>query len=295
MFKECRGVEDLIFTKVFPKIQSLNLEFNTLELPNHKKIIKKIVGEEPNQQELKYILINFYDGKSYNKSWHEYSPESLGGRGVKKDFATKSVELIKDFSLIDIKQLSEFNLLTFDLESWRSKNLPLMEQGLLQKKVLSEKQVEKIRYVLNSGEIFSNSKKILTNGDFYPRNFIKLSSGKIVVVDWEGRIDYEQSVQSKEINQTFRGLRNAFINYVENHVAFLYVHMWGNYLYRRKFLKRAAETFQLSASNLQAAIVIKAMEQSYLWKDIQLSHLAIDQAQILVDALDISYVEDMIS
>ena len=38
VFKECRGVEDLVFTKVFPKIQSLNLSFSTLELPKHKKL-----------------------------------------------------------------------------------------------------------------------------------------------------------------------------------------------------------------------------------------------------------------
>ena len=295
VFKECRGVEDLVFTKVFSKIQSLNLSFSTLELPKHKKIIKKIVGEEPNQQELKFILINFYEGKLYNKFWNEYYPESLGGRGVEEDFATKSVELLKDFSLVDAQELSEFNLLTFNIETWKTQNLPLMVQGLLQKKILSEKQVEKINNILSSDGLFAHSKKILTNGDFYPRNFIELANGKIVVIDWEGRIDYEQSIKVGENNEVFKGQRNAFINYVENHVAFLYVHMWGNYTFRRSFLNKASQSFDLLSSDLQAALIIKAMEQSYLWKDAQFSHLAVDQAQILIDSLDIKYVKDMIS
>lgn len=295
VLKECRGVEDVVFAQVFPKIKSLNLSFNTLQLPKHKKIIKKIVGEEPNQQELKFILINFYEGKLYNKFWNEYYPESLGGRGVEEDFATKSVELLKDFSLVDVQELSEFDLLTFNIDTWKIQNLPLMEQGLLQKKILSEKQVEKIRDILKSDGIFTQSNMILTNGDFYPRNFIELADGKIVVIDWEGRIDYEQPIKSGENSEVFKGQRNALINYIENHVAFLFVHMWGNYTYRRSFLKKASHSFELSSSNLQAALIIKAMEQSYLWKDTQLSHLAVDQAQILIDSLDIRYVEDMIS
>jgi len=170
-----------------------------------------------------------------------------------------------------------------------------MKQGLLQKKILSEEQVEKIKNILNSDGIFTHSNMILTNGDFYPRNFIELADGKIVVVDWEGRIDYKQPIQVGDNNKVFKGQRNAFVNYIENHVAFLFVHMWGNYSYRRSFLKKASDSFELSSSDLQAALIIKAMEQSYSWKDTKLSYLAVDQAQILIDSLDIRYIEDMIS
>jgi len=295
VLKECRGMEENIFTNVFPKIQKSAHAFEILELPKHKKVIKKVVGKDNNQQEFKYILINYYEGKFYNKSWNEYYPDSLGGRGVGDDLAIKSVGLVKDFSLINVESLSELGLLEFDFERWKAKNFPLMEKGLLEKKVLSEKQIERIENILTVEGLFSKSKKILTNGDFYPRNFIELENGKVVVIDWEGRVDYERDIQVEGVPETFQGQRNVFINYIENHVAFLFVHMWGNYSFRRKLLKKAAETFALSTSDLQVALIIKAMEQSFLWKDIAATHLTIDQAQILVNSLDIQYVKDMVS
>jgi len=38
VLKECRGVEDLVFGQVFPKIQSLNLPFNTLQFQSVKRL-----------------------------------------------------------------------------------------------------------------------------------------------------------------------------------------------------------------------------------------------------------------
>jgi hypothetical protein len=294
VFKECRGEEEKVFAKVFPKIRSLNLKFEVLKLPQHKTVVKKVVGDKENQKEFKFILIKYYEGTYYNKSWNEYYPESLGGRGVDIEIVDKSVRLLKDFSLINTEKLSEFNLLEFDFDRWKAKNLPLMKQHLLQKKVISEDQISKTEEILNKEGLFSGSKRVLTNGDFYPRNFIQPPSGKVVVIDWEGRIDYELDIPIKEGSEKLRGQRNAFINYIENHAAFLFVHMWGNYEFRREFIKKVSKEFELSVENLQAALIIKALEQSFLWKDIPHTHLAVDQIQILIDALNKRYVEDML-
>lgn len=266
-----------------------------MELPQHKKIVRKVIGEEKSQEEFKFILINYYQGTYYNKSWNEYYPESLGGRGVDIGLADKSVKLIKDFSLINTKDLSEFDLLEFDFDRWKNENLPLMKRQLLQKGVISIKQISEAEKILNADGLFSGSEKILTNGDFYPRNFIELSNGKVVVVDWEGRVDYELDIPVKNGSEKLKGQRNAFINYIENHVAFLFVHMWGNYEFKRNFIKNASEEFNLSARDLQAALIIKALEQSFLWKDIdRATHLAVDQAQIFIDALNERYIEDVL-
>lgn len=293
VLKECRGEEERVYTEVFPKIKSASLKFKVLKLPQHKKVIKKAVGDEDDRKEFKFILIKYYQGTYYNKSWNEYYPEALGGRGVDLEMAGKSVTLLKDFSFIDIKELGEFNLIEFDFQKWKAQNLPLMKQHLVQKKIVSEDQMTKAEKILNKEELFSNSKKILTNGDFYPRNFIQLQDGEVVVIDWEGRIDYELDIAVKDRTEKLRGQRNSFINYVENHAAFLFVHMWGNYHFGREFIKKTSKEFKLSTRDLQAALIIKALEQSFLWKDIPQTHLAVDQAQIFVNALSRQYVEDL--
>lgn len=295
VLKECRGVEEGVFAEVFPKIKGASLKFKVLRMPQYKKVIKKVVEDGNNKKEFKFILIKYYQGTYYNKSWNEYYPESLGGRGVDLEMVDKSVTLLKDFSLIDIEELSEFDLLEFDFQKWKAQNLPLMKEHLVQKKIISEDQMLKAEKILNKEGFFSNSKKILTNGDFYPRNFIQLENGQVVVVDWEGRIDYELDIAVKDGTEKLRGQRNSFINYVENHAAFLFVHMWGNYHFGREFIKKISKEFKLSTRDLQAALIIKALEQSFLWKDIPQTHLAVDQAQIFVNALSRQYVEDLVS
>ena len=97
-----------------------------------------------------------------------------------------------------------------------------------------------------------------------------------------------------EISEKVTGWRNAFVNYLENHAAFLFVHMWGNYAFGKKLTKQLVERFKIEPRNLQAALLIKAMEQAYLWRGIWPT-LPVDQAQILVNALDEQYIKDLIS
>ena len=293
LLKECGDIEEKIFSQALPEIEGMNLDFKTLLLPEHLKVVTKNVESEENKEFRKFILINYYDGTNFNKKWNEALPDSYGGRGVDLSINDKVAGLLEDFSLIDINLLNNLDLLTFDLRKWIAKNLPFKAEKLIKKRIITKDQADKARSILESKEVFQGSKMIFTNGDFYPRNFIELSNGRIVVIDWEGREDYRVSVEFDGIVEDMVGQRNAFINYLENHASFFFVHMWGNYKVQRSFLKLAAEKFDLSIINLQAALIIKSLEQAlhFLpWSE----YLAVRQAEIFVNSLEKEYVEDLL-
>jgi len=66
--------------------------------------------------------------------------------------------------------------------------------------------------------------------------------------------------------------------------------MWGNTLFQSNLIKEAGRRFGLTAENLQAAILIKSLEQSMIWPDEVASH----QIEIFNNALDISFVRNLL-
>lgn len=261
LIKDSRGLEETFFTRVFPAVKAQKQSFELLELPQLHKSVSP------------YLILNYYDGQNFNSVWNESLPDGLGGRGLSLDMIGSFIRLLGDFSKINTDSLSRFKLPTFDYQIWLETIFPKIAEKLLNARVLSKSHVEKTTEILNQPNLFKKSKLAFTNGDFYPRNFIQLPNGKIVVVDWEIRTD--------------QPYRNAPINYLENHLAFLYVHMWGNNKFQRELLKVARNTFNLSDDNLQAAIILKSLEQAKLWLPYleSGSHLSLSQAQILINAL----------
>ena len=67
--------------------------------------------------------------------------------------------------------------------------------------------------------------------------------------------------------------------------------MWGNYPVQRRFLKQVKQKFNLTPENLQVAILIKSLEQSLAFGG---GYLAIRQAEIFVNALEIGFIKDLI-
>ncbi len=293
LMKDCRGAEEKIFTRVFPKIVEMKLNFETLVLPEYLKIVTKEVGDEKNKKKHKFILVNFYEGTSFNETWNEGSPDGYGGRGVDTSMGKKVVDLLEDFSSIDIAQLKPFNLLTFDFNKWMSKNLPYKAEKLIKHKIITSEQADKAKVLLGSQGIFQGSKMAFTNGDFYPRNFIELANKKIVVLDWEGREDYGVQINVNGEAERLVGQRNAFVNFIENHMAFFFVHMWGNYKIQRDFIRMAAKKFNIATKNLQAALIIKSLEQALHFH--RYKPLAIRQAEVFVNSLEKRFVEDLLS
>lgn len=290
--KDCRGIEGKVFETVFPLIRQQNLQFRRLQLPEHRNIVSRQITEDGVQKQRDFIFINHYTGTTFNSSWNETSPVGYGGRGINISMAEKVVGLLEDFSLIDTALLNTFSLPTFSFTDWKSKNLPLKADNLIKANIVTQDQIDQATSILSSSTLFQSSNMIFTNGDFYPRNFIELPAGKIVVIDWEGREDYKATVTIDNIPQTFTSQRNALINYLENHAAFFFVHMWGNYSVQKDFIKKVTQKFNLSVENLQAAIIIKSLEQALAFGG---SFLALRQAEIFVNALGINYIRDLLS
>src|SRR3989338_5843391 len=117
LFKESRGEEEKMFTVVFPEIRKQRLDFKLLVLPDLLKVVGGVVKEGEKEKTDKFIVLNFYEGDSYNKQWNEFYPDSLGGRSIDSDFAGKMVDLLDDFLKIDLSGLKKYGLLEFDLET----------------------------------------------------------------------------------------------------------------------------------------------------------------------------------
>ncbi|HWY80070.1 MAG TPA: hypothetical protein VNW29_06970 [Candidatus Sulfotelmatobacter sp.] len=284
--KDCRGIEEKMFNQVFPAIRSQNLNFTILELPDFKNVVSRTI--QPGQQR-DFIFVNYYDGTTFNESWNETHPHGYGGRALDISFAEKVLKIVQDFSLINLTTLAPFNLPTFDFSVWKNDIFPLLSANLIQNGSLTQDHINKADTILSSANIFQHSQTILTNGDFYPRNFIELSSGKIVVIDWEGR--GREHIRLNGGTHAFASQRNAFLNYIENHAAFFFVHMWGNHAVQKKFMTDITQAFNLTADDIQAAILIKSLEQGAAFGGGFLSHR---EAEIFVHALELDYINDFI-
>lgn len=290
ILKECRGVEAKVYQDVFPTIVKMNLNFKVLELP---ELLDVVTETDPNGQNPQtYVIIKFYNGKSFNKLWNETSGEGYGGRSVEPQFADMIVDVLEDFSKIDEKKLAPFGLLTFDFNNWKTVNFARhLEPSLINANVITKEQFDLILAFISDTNIFKGSKMVLTNGDFYPRNFIELDTGKVVVIDWEGRIDVEFEIDTPEGTQKFTGQRNALLNYLENHLAFIFVHMWGNKKFQKILIKNALGKFELDKNNFRAAVMIKAIEQSYAFGGKALGQR---QIEIALDALEGDFVDTLL-
>lgn len=290
LVKYSSNTEEFMFVNVLPSIGEQNLPFRVLQLPEFVTVARKSFDQNGPLKQPAFIFTKYIDGFKFNDRWDEVSALGYGGKGIKPDFATRIVDLVVDLLLIDTSLLDMFTLSTFDFSRWKKQNLPFLMEILVKRKIIDQKHIDEALSILSSSGLFENSQMIFTNGDFYPRNLIELPNGKIAIVDWESRQDYDFVDQGEDSIQRVADQRNAFVNFVENHIAFFYIHMWGNPDFQKKFIHDASQRFGLTAENLQAAILIKSLEQALIWPD----DLARLQAKIFVNALDINFAKDLI-
>lgn len=289
LMKNCGHTEKIIFTNVLPAIRQQNLPFRRLQLPELRNIVSKKFQQNNIQKDQDFIFLKYYDETRFNDKWNEISALGYGGRGLDISVAEKIVDLIADFSLIDVPSLSIFNLPTFDYAIWKKQNLPYIANILIGRSIIDQSHIDKALSIFSFPNLFQHSKMILTNGDFYPRNLIELPDGKIAIIDWESRQDYEFEITTNGTVQNLVDQRNVPINYLENHLAFFFIHMWGNYAFQRHLIKSATKKFNLSSEDLQSAILIKSIEQALIWPD----DLSRRQAEIFVNALETNFIKDL--
>lgn len=132
---------------------------------------------------------------------------------------------------------------------------------------LSVDEITRAEEIIGAG--FELDDQIFGNGDFYPRNLVKLPQ-KTVVIDWEYR----------------PGFRACFLDYLPNVLAFVLVHMFNNDRWLTEFLRHSHDTFKVGTDDLRKAIMVKAFEQGSFWYDCNRPDLFPHQTKLFRMALN---------
>lgn len=217
----------------------------------------------------KVLTLPFYEGELFNEKWDE----SSGGLPLGLDLVKEVPLILKDLSNIDTSSitfsevLSEIPRVTFDYADSKDHY-----SGLATKfrdlKLLSDEDYTVIEGILGFKQ---ESKMILNNGDFYPRNFIRRSDGKIVLIDWETWND----------NSPF-----WIVDHPENVAAVQFVHMWGNPAWQKAYWLELQKYLDFPLVSFNKGIVMKALELAQLFHRTNRTRLVRCQIDLLRDVLD---------
>jgi hypothetical protein len=253
-----KSAEDfLVYSSLLPSIrEKYGPSFDFLEIP-------EVLGFDAQASQFGIVCVRYYDGKTYNWS------EENGGAGLGTELSLEMVRLVQDFRRIDIAWLVQHPagswMREFDLQAWlrqfRNNKARGLELGI------SGEEIARAEELIGAG--FDLNDQIFGNGDFYPRNLVKLSQNT-VVIDWEYR----------------RGFRACFLDYLPNVLAFAFVHMFNNDPWLAEFIRCSRDAFQVGTDDLRRAIMIKAFEQGSFWYDCKRPDLFPHQTKLFRMALN---------
>ena len=241
VLKKARGDECVMGVLVNELAKDYNNQFSLLQLPEYT-IIDTDNG---------IVVMPFYGERGYFDSWN--SDGLYGGAHMKLELAKEMAQIIYDFSKINldkvVKHLNKHKVINFqfNFENWK-KQFTDKAKILLQHGWISQEDSNKANELLKYG--FKKSKLIFSNGDYYPKNLLNFK-GKIVVIDWQ------------TWNENYRV---NIVDYIENVVAFTFIHMWNNRLWQIEFLKEVRKYFRIDFKDLRNAILIKSFEQAIFFK-----------------------------
>lgn len=244
-----------------------NSKFSSLKLPRALKINYKNSS----------LSLPLYQGQLFNGLWNE----ATGGALLKLDLSKEVPQIIKELSKIDIRpiqkhpKLKHLKKIQYSHEKYQedfSKLLDTFYQAQLIIKVEAKKAAK-----LVSGPFASPL--ILNNGDFYPRNFIRLPSNKIVLIDWE----------------TWNNNSRAnVVDHVENVAAYCFVHMWGNSKWQQNYVRQLKQHLPVTRADFQKALLIKSSEMAYFcFGREHTRQLCLNQIGIFKKALSEKYIKEL--
>lgn len=209
-----------------------NPSFSTLVLPHALKIDKRN----------RTLTLPRYQGEFFDDKWNTTD----GGEPLGLDLATEMPLVLKDLSEIEVtqvtsnKQLSRIPKLVFSHDD-AVKYYTKLATEFKNSGALSSETIPKIRSILQYRQC---SKMVFNNGDFYPCNFIRLASQKVVLIDWE-----TWNPHSPFYN----------VDHPENIAAVPFVHMWGNSKWREVYMRELEKHFAFKPESFRKGIVIKAL------------------------------------
>lgn len=158
--------DDLEIMAYFEYIPKIKTEFKTLVLPEGIAAF--------NTKEYVYFLIPHYEGEHFDFNTNDLK--------LAKDL----VNVVVDLSTIDVDSVAkggqEFDFKGFEKNFWQYVNKAI-SLGLIES-TEAQKVKSDCAKILAQGK--ENQRMVISNGDFNPRNVIKLSDGKLVLIDWNG-------------------------------------------------------------------------------------------------------------
>ena len=244
--KTARSAEEfLVCTELLPAIRErYGTTFELLDIP-------EVLRSDRSVGEYGTVYFRDYDGEKYNGRWSEQPGEHIGGCALGTELSSEMVQLLKDLQEIDVDWLlsqhpvgKSVQRSAFDLQGWL---LSFQKQKTLARSMgISDNESTQAKEFISGG--FKLTSRIVSNGDFYPRNLIKLPN-RVALVDWG----------------YWPGYRACFVDYLVNVGAFAFIHMWGNGLWQKEFVRRLRETFDIKLDDLRKAILIKSFEQAMFW------------------------------
>jgi hypothetical protein len=215
-----------------------NPQFAVLQLPKAAAV----------DYEKSVIYLPFYEGETFNEKWSE----SDGGLMFGLDLSVEVPSMLKDLSMIDTelvrkqKKLKQFPKIQFNRSEYLS-DLKQLCNRFVDFGLITEPEASQALDLLS--EDFT-SPLIFNNGDFYPRNFIRMENNKIVLIDWE----------------TWNEHSTAYIlDHLENVAAYCFVNMWNNEPWQKNYVMELRKLFDVNKKDFQKAILIKAADMAVFW------------------------------
>lgn len=166
--------EFLVCTELLPAIRErYGPTFSLLEIP---EVLRSNRSDNT-------IYFRHYGDKRYNDKWNEQD----GGSRLGTELSSEMVQILKDLQIIDVDWLlsqhpvgKTLRQSAFDFQRWLASFQQQKTQGV--GLGISSKEFEQAEEFIRGG--FQPTHRLFSNGDFYPRNLIKLPNNRMVLVDW---------------------------------------------------------------------------------------------------------------
>ncbi len=237
--KKVKEGELLVYEEVLGTVADIyNPTFSLLVLP---KAMEINTGQS-------VVILPFYEGETFNEKWNE----KTGGILLGLDLSVEIPEILRELSTIaigtvlDNKKLQNISRFTFNTEEYLPE-FDSITNRIVSRGLLEKEESDKAREMIIKK---FPSKLMISNGDFYPRNLIRLPDNKLVLIDWE----------------TWNTNSPAYIvDHAENIAAFCFVHMWNNPAWQKNYVNELRKRFDMNKEDFQRAILIKSLEMANFW------------------------------
>jgi hypothetical protein len=248
------------YTKQHPSLEEIQMYEEVLDKiadtynPTFRRLIlpKSIKTDKGN---LILIMPDYtaenYEGETFNSKWNV----ALGGSEFGNYLADEIPDIVFDLSVVDTsivyenEILKQSNKLEFRTDEYLNEFKDVTDL-FCKHGQLNNDEVAKAERIVSKA---FPQKTILSNADFYPRNFIRLPTGKIVLIDWDTWSSRQYPRRCKYV-----------LDHIENVAAHCFVHMWDNSPWQQIFVQQLRIRFtNMQPEDFQRALLINSLGMAH--------------------------------